>query len=108
MLGNENSFLIQLVQEVETNMVLRCTCTTTEVSSGRAENALPQRARATVQCRVIPGETQAQVEAQLRKVLHDDSIKISVITAAKPTPESPPSPQSSAIFNVVASIAKGM
>jgi acetylornithine deacetylase/succinyl-diaminopimelate desuccinylase-like protein len=95
----------RLSQEVETNIMLRTTCTTTEVSGGHAENALPQRARATVQCRVIPGESQAQVEAQLRKVLRDDSIKISVITAAKPTPESPPSP---AIFNAVASVAKGM
>jgi len=85
--------------------MLRSTCTSTEISGGHAENALPQRARATVQCRVIPGETQAQVEVQLRKVLQDDSIKISVITAAKPTPESPPS---SAIFNAVASVAKGM
>lgn len=95
----------RLSQEVETNIMLRTTCTTTEISGGHAENALPQRARATVQCRVIPGESQAQVEAQLRKVLQDDSIKISVITAAKPTPESPPSP---AIFKAVASVAKGM
>ena len=89
-------------------MMLRSTCTSTEISGGHAENTSPQPARATLQCRVIPGETQAQVEAQLRKVLQDDSIKISVITAAKPTPELPPSPPSAAIFNAVASVAKGM
>jgi len=58
-----------------------------------------------LQCRVILGETQAQVEAQLRKVLQDDSIKISVITAAKPISESPPS---KAIFNAAAIVAKGI
>jgi acetylornithine deacetylase/succinyl-diaminopimelate desuccinylase-like protein len=104
-LGNENSFLIQQVQEVETNMMLRSTCTSTEISGGHAENTSPQPARATLQCRVILGETQAQVEAQLRKVLQAGSIKISVITAAKPIPESPPS---TAIFNAAAIVAKGI
>ncbi|MFZ6816800.1 M20/M25/M40 family metallo-hydrolase [Undibacterium sp. Ji22W] len=95
----------RLSQEVETNIMLRTTCTATEISGGHAENALPQRAKATLQCRVIPGETQAQIEATLRRVLKDESIKISVMTAAKPTPESPPSP---AIFKAVEQVTKSM
>lgn len=95
----------RLSQEVETNIMLRTTCTATEISGGHAENALPQRAKATIQCRVIPGETQAQIEATLRRVLKDDSVQISVMTAAKPTPESPPSP---AIFKAVEQVTKSM
>ncbi|MFA9275337.1 MAG: M20/M25/M40 family metallo-hydrolase [Candidatus Aquirickettsiella gammari] len=95
----------RLSQEVETNIMLRTTCTATEISGGHAENALPQRAKATIQCRVIPGESQAQTEATLRSVLKDDNIKISVMTAAKPTPESPPSP---VIFKAVEQVAKSM
>ena len=40
---------------VETNIMLRTTCTATMIDGGHAENALPQRARATIQCRVVPG-----------------------------------------------------
>ena len=82
----------RLSAEVETNIMLRTTCTATGIEGGHAENALPQRARATIQCRVVPGETQAGVEAQLRKVLADPSVRISVVTPAVPSPESLPTP----------------
>ncbi len=82
--------LARLSKEVETNIMLRSTCTTTMIEGGHAENALPQRARATVQCRLVPGETEAGTEAALRSALKDPSLKISVATKAKPSPESPP------------------
>jgi acetylornithine deacetylase/succinyl-diaminopimelate desuccinylase-like protein len=74
---------------VETNILLRTTCTATQIEGGHAQNALPQRARATLQCRIIPGETQDSVRDTLARVLADPSIKISVITPATPSPESP-------------------
>lgn len=74
---------------VETNILLRTTCTATQIEGGHAQNALPQRARATLQCRIVPGETQDSVRDTLARVLADPSIKISVITAATPSPESP-------------------
>jgi acetylornithine deacetylase/succinyl-diaminopimelate desuccinylase-like protein len=73
---------------VETNILLRTTCTATQIEGGHAQNALPQRARATLQCRIIPGETQDSVRDTLARVLADPSIKISVITPATPSPES--------------------
>lgn len=81
----------RLSQEVETNIQMRTTCTATEISGGHAENALPQRAKATIQCRVVPGETQAGTEALLKQVLRDSSVKFSVRTPARPSPESAPS-----------------
>ncbi|WMW79872.1 M20/M25/M40 family metallo-hydrolase [Undibacterium cyanobacteriorum] len=81
----------RLSQEVETNIQMRTTCTVTEINGGHAENALPQRVKATMQCRVVPGETQAQTEALLKKVVNDPSVKFSVRTPARPSPESPPS-----------------
>jgi acetylornithine deacetylase/succinyl-diaminopimelate desuccinylase-like protein len=39
-------------------------------------HALPQTARATVNCRVLPGESIAEVEATLKRVLVDDQISI--------------------------------
>jgi acetylornithine deacetylase/succinyl-diaminopimelate desuccinylase-like protein len=90
--GQIDAKVIQrLSGEVETNIMLRTTCTTTLVSGGHAENALPQRAFATVQCRVIPGESQAYVQNLIKNVIQDKEIQISVLAAAKPSPETPPS-----------------
>jgi acetylornithine deacetylase/succinyl-diaminopimelate desuccinylase-like protein len=77
---------------VETNIMLRTTCTATQIEGGHAENALPQRARATLQCRVIPGESADSVQAALQTVLADSLITFSTITPAKPSPESPLTP----------------
>ncbi len=82
----------RLSADVETNIMLRTTCTATMMDGGHAENALPQRARASIQCRMIPGETPASAEALIRGAIADDSVKISTITAARPSPESAPNP----------------
>ncbi len=82
----------RLSAAVETNIMLRTTCVATMIEGGHAENALPQRARATVQCRVIPGESQDEVQRTLEGVLKDPEIKISVVTAAIPSPDSVPAP----------------
>jgi acetylornithine deacetylase/succinyl-diaminopimelate desuccinylase-like protein len=81
----------RLSKEVETNILMRTTCTATEIRGGHAQNALPQSARATIQCRIIPGETQDEIRDALARVFDDPTVKISVLTAATPSPESPPS-----------------
>ncbi len=81
--------LEHLSAEVETNILVRTTCTATQIEGGHAQNALPQRARATLQCRIIPGESQDSVRDTLVRVLADPTIKLSVITPATPSPESP-------------------
>ena len=43
----------------------------TKVDAGHADNALPQRARATVNCRILPGEPIDGVQATLQRVLAD-------------------------------------
>jgi acetylornithine deacetylase/succinyl-diaminopimelate desuccinylase-like protein len=81
--------LERLSGEVETNIQLRTTCTATQIEGGHAQNALPQRARATLQCRIVPGETQDSVRDTLARVLGDATISLSVLKAATPSPESP-------------------
>jgi acetylornithine deacetylase/succinyl-diaminopimelate desuccinylase-like protein len=78
----------RLSAAVETNILLRTTCTATQIEGGHAQNALPQRARATLQCRIVPGESQDSVRDTLARVLADPTIKIGVITPATPSPES--------------------
>lgn len=47
---------------------LRTTCVATLVNAGHAENALPQRAAANVNCRIFPGETVAGTLAKLQEL----------------------------------------
>lgn len=95
----------RLSSVVETNIMLRTTCTATLIDGGHAENALPQRARATMQCRVIPSELPETTEAALRTVIADPLVEISTITPAKPNPESALSP---AIVKAVEDTARGI
>jgi acetylornithine deacetylase/succinyl-diaminopimelate desuccinylase-like protein len=70
------------------NAMLHTTCVATMISGGHAENALPQRADAMIQCRMLPDDSQANVESTLVEALADPEIKVSVITRAAPGPES--------------------
>jgi len=71
------------------NSVMRTTCVATRLFAGHADNALPQLARATVNCRLLPDDPPEHVEAELARVVADTGIHIS--RAAQPTP-SPASP----------------
>jgi len=67
--GNPTPEQIRLVSSVpQYNAQLRTTCVATMLSGGHAANALPQSAKATVNCRIIPGETPESVEQELAKV----------------------------------------
>lgn len=58
------------------NAVLRTTCVATMLEAGHAENALPQSAKATVNCRILPSETPGDVEETIRRVVDDAQISI--------------------------------
>jgi acetylornithine deacetylase/succinyl-diaminopimelate desuccinylase-like protein len=69
--------------------MLRTTCVATMVTAGHAPNALPQRARANVNCRILPGVSIESVRDTLVKVLRDGTIKVSVNDNAG-APSAPP------------------
>ena len=83
----------RLSTNVRLNAQLRTTCVATLISGGHAENALPQRARATIQCRLLPGDSAANVQAQLVAVLADPAIGVTLDAPPIVSPESPPTPQ---------------
>jgi len=74
------------------NSTVRTTCVATKVDAGHADNALPQRARATVNCRILPGEPIAEVQATLQRVVADEKIKISRIGDGVDGPMPPMTP----------------
>lgn len=71
------------------NALMRTTWIPTMLSGGHAENALPQSARATVNCRMLPNETAENVLATMRRVLADSQIIVTQIAPARPGPLSP-------------------
>jgi acetylornithine deacetylase/succinyl-diaminopimelate desuccinylase-like protein len=60
------------------NALLRTTCVATILSGGHAPNALPQSARATVNCRIFPGEDPEVVRKTLERVVADPEVKVTI------------------------------
>ena len=58
------------------NAMMRTTCVPTMMSAGHAENALPQRAQVTVNCRMLPDDDPENVMSVLKAVLADDQISV--------------------------------
>jgi acetylornithine deacetylase/succinyl-diaminopimelate desuccinylase-like protein len=80
------------------NSRLRTTCVATMVEAGHARNALPQRARANVNCRILPDESADDVRNTLIAVMGDTSVSISNRTG---TQDSPPSPLTPALLQMI-------
>ena len=90
---------------VETNVMMRSTCVATQFDGGRSESALPELARAVIQCRIIPGEGQASVEKAITDAVADPAVRLSVVYPPDISPESPLDPR---IFGEVAKLGKAM
>jgi acetylornithine deacetylase/succinyl-diaminopimelate desuccinylase-like protein len=87
------------------NALLRTTCVATQLEGGHAENALPQRAAATVNCRVLPDESPAEVQKTLARVLGDDKV---TMTPMQPPLPSPPSPLTPEVMGAVERVTEAM
>ena len=70
--------------------MLRTTCVATMLDAGHAENALPQRARATINCRVFPGVPIEEVRQTLIKVVDDPAVSIPPAMPHFPQAAAPP------------------
>ena len=71
------------------NSIMRTTCVATRLFGGHADNALPQLARATVNCRMLPGDPPDSVQKVLTRVLADTAIHVSRIAEPTLSPASP-------------------
>jgi acetylornithine deacetylase/succinyl-diaminopimelate desuccinylase-like protein len=74
------------------NALLRTTCVATRLEGGHADNALPEMARAIVNCRLLPGDSPVEVRARLIKVFDDPKISVTPMGEAKPSDPSPVRP----------------
>jgi len=98
----DEAALMPLTLRPEYNAVLRTTCVATRLEAGHADNALPQTARATVNCRILPDQPVAEVERTLARVVADDNVK--VIPKGRPV-LSPASPINPDIMHAIEALA---
>lgn len=70
---------VVLAADPQYNATMRTTCVVTRIAGGQANNALPQRATAVVNCRILPGETVAQTLAALRDAAGNADITITPV-----------------------------
>ena len=71
----------------------RTTCVVTMLQAGHAENALPQSATATVNCRIFPGVPVEAVENALKHVVDNDAVEFKVLDDPTESPVSPLIPE---------------
>ena len=72
------------------NATLRTTCVATMLDAGHATNALPQRARAIVNCRLFPGVSAEIVRTKLQELVADPQVKVTTLETRGPTAAPPP------------------
>jgi acetylornithine deacetylase/succinyl-diaminopimelate desuccinylase-like protein len=64
--------------------MLRTTCVATLLEGGHANNALPQRATANINCRIFPGETVEGTRTELEAAIADPRVTVAVIPPQRP------------------------
>lgn len=95
-----------LSRDPSLHAMLRTTCVATMLEGGHAENALPQRARATVNCRIFPGVPDSDVLAALTKAV--DNPKVSITSQGRRFPTAAAPPLTAAVLGPVEKISAQM
>lgn len=82
-----------LAQSPEFVGTTRTTCVATMLEAGHAENALPQTASATVNCRIFPGVAVESVHNTLARVVADPQVRITTRDNPEASPVSEMRPE---------------
>ncbi|NEX91637.1 M20/M25/M40 family metallo-hydrolase [Caulobacter sp. 17J65-9] len=81
--------LAEVTKDPMWNSMLRTTCVATLVNAGHAPNALPQRATANVNCRILPGTQVEEVRKTLEQVAGDPKVSVAVNGPISPVGPAP-------------------
>ncbi|GAA4001029.1 M20/M25/M40 family metallo-hydrolase [Sphingomonas humi] len=92
------ALLAELGREPRLGYAVRTTCVPTLLEGGHADNALPQSATATINCRIFPGVEIEQVRRTLAEVGGNPAAEWKIV--GEPT-SAPPSPVNPALFAAV-------
>ena len=94
--ADANAIALVSTKDPSWNATLRTTCVATMLEGGHATNALPQRARANINCRIFPGVSGESVRDQLEKLVANANVSVTMLEVRGPA--SPPPPLSSKIM----------
>ena len=97
----------KLASDPSYNAILHTTCVATLLNAGHANNALPQRADANINCRVFPGTTPQQVRDKLQELVADPQIKVTLADKRSEVPKGP-QPINPQVFGPVEKLAAKM
>ena len=86
---DDRAALATVTENPSYNAVLRTTCVATQMEGGHAPNALPQRAKVTLSCRVMQGTTPEQVRETLEKAIGDAQVKVAITRRREGSPAPP-------------------
>lgn len=99
---NDPELSAKLAEHPYFNSLARTTCVATRLEAGHADNALPQTAKATVNCRVLPQSSAEKTQNVLTAMAAKNGVSVTQIAPAK---ASPPSPLDPAIVDPIAAVA---
>ncbi len=88
--------------------MLRTTCVATMLSAGHAQNALPQRATANINCRIFPGVSRDAVRDKLIEVIGDPQVSVSKTAVAGPRGEAPAPPLTPKVLGPIEKVSAEM
>jgi len=80
--SRDAAVIARLSADPDWNSTMRTTCVATMMSAGHAPNALPQRAMANVNCRILPGHSGEQTRQTLIKLFDDPMLQVAFVTDA--------------------------
>ena len=72
----DSQAIARLSRSPADHSMMHTTCVATRLYGGHANNALPQRAAAVVNCRILPGHSPEEVRQELAKVVNDPRIQV--------------------------------
>jgi acetylornithine deacetylase/succinyl-diaminopimelate desuccinylase-like protein len=97
-----------LSKDPSLHTMLRTTCVATMLSAGHAQNALPQRATANINCRIFPGVSRDQVREKLVEVIGDPKVSVSKITVSRGEPNAAAPPLTPQVMGPIEKISQAM
>ncbi len=105
----DETAMTRLFQMPFYNALTHTTCVATRLDAGHANNALPQMARANVNCRILPGHSAKEVYDTLVKVLDDPQISMTIgRSVASASITNPPSPLHSDVMGALEKVSAEM
>ncbi|MGE0827757.1 MAG: M20/M25/M40 family metallo-hydrolase [Hyphomonadaceae bacterium] len=87
-----------LARDPSYNAIMRTTCVATQLEAGHAPNALPQRARAILSCRILQGHSAEEVQGVIAAAVADEQIAVQIVRRREGSNAPPLSPR---ILNVI-------